>query len=85
MPIIENRFRVLLAAKERRDGRRYSYRTIAEITGIDPTTLTRFSQQRHRQYTSDTLATLCDFLGCEVGDLLVMVDDDPEKMTVAVA
>jgi DNA-binding Xre family transcriptional regulator len=77
MPRIENRFMELLEVKRRKDKKkRWSYREIAEAIGISPATLTRFAQQRHNQYDSETLITLCGFLECEVGDLLVLVEDD---------
>jgi len=86
MPRVENRFEELLAEKRRRDRKNWSYREIAEVTGISPSTLTRFARQRHEQFDAGTLAKLCDFLGCTVGDLLVLVEDEaPLGQQVAVA
>ena len=81
---IENRFRELLEVKRRRDHRRWSYKDIFETTGITPATLSRFAQQKHEQYDSDTLTKLCGFLGCTVGELLVMVEDDEPGQPVGV-
>lgn len=87
MPRIENRFAELLERKRRRDrSMRWTYREIAEHTGISPATLTRFAQQRHNQYDSETLAKLCEFLDCDIGDLLVLVsDEDDQGQVLAVA
>jgi putative transcriptional regulator len=87
MPRIENRFTELLERKRRRDkAKKWTYREIADETGISPATLTRYAQQRHNQFDNDTLAKLCEFLDCTVGDLLVLVDEDAEPgQVVAVA
>lgn len=75
---IENRLIELLAEKRRKDKRRWSYRDVYEKTGITPATLSRFAQQKHNLYDGDILAKLCTFLECNVGDLLVVVEDtDP--------
>ncbi|HMN14359.1 MAG TPA: helix-turn-helix transcriptional regulator [Bellilinea sp.] len=76
MPRVENRFEELLAEKRRRDRKNWSYREIAEVTGISPSTLTRFARQRHEQFDANTLATLCDFLDCSIGELLILVDEE---------
>lgn len=76
MPRVENRFEELLAEKRRRERKKWSYREIAEVTGISPSTLTRFARQRHEQFDAGTLAKLCDFLDCTIGDLLVLAGDD---------
>lgn len=76
---IENRFEELLAEKQRRDRRSWSYREIAEVTGISPATLTRFARQRHDQYNAEVLAKLCDFLGCSLGELLILVESDESE------
>lgn len=88
MPRVENRFEELLAEKRRRDRRNWSYREVAEMTGISPSTLTRFARQRHEQFDANTLATLCEFLGCSIGDLLILADDEAspgQQVAVAVA
>ena len=88
MARIENRFAELLEAKRRRDRKDWTYREIQEATGINPATLTRFAKQRHNQYDGDTLVTLCEFLGCTLGELLVIVpngDGQESGQPVAVA
>ncbi len=85
MAHIENRFRELLEIKQRQDKRKWTYRDIYEETGISPATLSRFAQQTHNQYGSEALAKLCEFLGCTIGELLILVDDDDQGQPVAVA
>ena len=76
MARVENRFTELLEAKRRREKKSWTYREIQAETGINPTTLTRFAKQRHNQYDSETLAQLCVFLNCSIGDLLVVMDEN---------
>lgn len=82
MPRVENRFEELLAEKRRRDKKPWTYREIAKVTGISPATLTRFARQRHEQFDAKTLATLCDFLDCTIGELLVLAEENGEDAGV---
>ena len=67
---IRNRFRILLAQKETRDGRSYTYEDIQSATGISPTTLASYAKGRVTRFDSKTLKTLCDFFDCELSELL---------------
>ena len=55
---------------ERSRSRRISYRDISAANGISPNTLSRMATQRNKQVALRTLALLCDYLGCGIGDLL---------------
>ena len=68
--LIRLRFRVVLAQKETRDGKSYSYEAIKHETGIATSTLTDWAKGRARFIAVDTLAALCKFLECQPGDLL---------------
>lgn len=70
---IRNRFKVALAQKEIKDGRKYSYESIKEATGIAASTLTDWSSGKVRFIAVDTLAALCHFLECSPADLLEYV------------
>jgi putative transcriptional regulator len=70
---IRNRLRVVLAEKETRDGRRYTYREIEDLTGVSTSTLTDWAKGRVKQYAVVTLAALCQFLECVPADLLEYV------------
>lgn len=67
---IRNRFRVLIAEKEHRDGRSIPYTEIQQLTGIATSTLSAWASQRVVRYDADTLAALCAYLECTPGDLL---------------
>jgi DNA-binding Xre family transcriptional regulator len=68
---VRNRFKILLAQKEARDGREYSYEDIYDATGISPTTISAYSKNRIGRFDAVTLVKLCDFLECSIGDLLI--------------
>ena len=72
---IKNRFRILLAEKETREGRRLSYRTVSEETGLSTSTLSSYGTQTVTNFTANTIETLCAYFGCEVGDLLYIDRD----------
>jgi len=78
MPKIENRFLELLAAKRRRDRHNWTYREIQAKTGITPAALSKMAQQNNTMYDSATIARLCEFLECTVGDLLILVPEETE-------
>lgn len=71
MAEIRNRFKILLAQKEARDGRSYTYEDIYRETGISPTSLTNYAKNRVSRFDGVTLTALCDWLECEIADLLV--------------
>lgn len=82
---VENRFSELLAQKRRRDKKRWTYREISQETGITTTTLSRFAQQKHDMYDGETIAKLCKFFNCTIGDLLVLVNDEDAEQGQRVA
>ncbi len=71
MAEIRNRFKILLAQKEARDDREYTYEDIQTATSISPTTLSSYAKGRVGRFDAVTLVKLCDWLECEIGDLLV--------------
>ena len=71
MSNIRNRFKILLAQKEVRDGRDYTYIDINEATGIAPNTISNYAKNRVTRFDSVTLMKLCDFLECDLADLLI--------------
>jgi putative transcriptional regulator len=72
MPRIKNRLKVLLAEKELREGRKISYRVLAEETGLSLDTITAYMNQRVSRYDESTLLALCNYLGCEISDLIFL-------------
>jgi putative transcriptional regulator len=75
---IQNRLKVLLAEKELRENRKLTYRTVAKETGLAIDTLTAYMKQRVNCFDKSTLETLCQYLSCDVGDLLKYSADDPK-------
>lgn len=87
MSKIRNRFKVLLAQKEVRDGRAYTYDDIRSATGISATTLTSYARNRVTRFDESTLVTLCEWLECDLSDLIEYPpapsqQDDPEPELV---
>jgi len=75
---IQNRLKVLLAEKELRENRKLTYRTVAKETGLAIGTLTAYMTQNVNRFDKSTLETLCQYLSCNVGDLLNYSPDDPQ-------
>jgi transcriptional regulator with XRE-family HTH domain len=76
---IVNRYQELLARKERREGRRITQRTAAAETGLTTTTIGHYARNEISRYDEPTLLILCNYLGCAVGEFLVMEDVDNEE------
>lgn len=70
MTKIRNRFEILLAQKQNRDGRAYTYDDINAATGVSPNTLTAYARQRVTRFDGKTVTALCDWLDCELSELL---------------
>jgi putative transcriptional regulator len=75
--MIVNRLKVLIAEKELREGRKLTYRTIAQDTGIATSTLTAYATQKVNRFDAPTLEALCKYFDCQPGDILVWDKDDP--------
>ena len=69
--MITNRFKILLAEKETRDRRNWSYREISRETGVAPNSLSDYARNRVQRFDAVTLDAMCTFFECSVGDLLV--------------
>lgn len=75
---IYNRLEILIAEKAFRENRKLTYRTIAKETGISPTTLTLYMKQGVGAFDTGTIETLCKYLDCQPGDLIVYSADNPQ-------
>jgi len=73
---VRNRLKVLVAEKELEESRRISYQeiraSIKERTGVNiaSSTLSKWANNEIERYDSITLAILCDYFRCEIGNLL---------------
>ena len=77
---IYNRLKILIAEKEFREGRKLTYRTISNETGISTATLVLYMKQGVKNIDTGTLEKLCEYLACQPGDLLTYSADPPERI-----
>ena len=61
-----------MAEKSRLEGRRVTYESIREATGIVPSTLSRLAAGQSKRIDLMVLKRLCDYFNCAPGDLLVL-------------
>ena len=67
---VQNHFKILLAQKEAKEGKRIKYDEIKNKTGMAMSTISAWSTNRINRYDADTIAVLCDYFDCNVGDLI---------------
>ena len=68
---IYNKFKLLLSQKEIDENKRISYKEIKETTGITISSLSAWATNKVQRFDADTIAALCEYFGCSVGDLIV--------------
>lgn len=83
--VIKNRFKELLAAKSRREGRKISQRQAAEEMGLSRYLVDRYAANQVDNYNTETMQIMCDYLGCALGDFLVVEIEDSESKRVPLA
>jgi putative transcriptional regulator len=66
-----NRFKILLAEKQTAENRKIPYEEITDITGIAGSTLSAWATNTVKRYDAETISALCDFLNCDVKDLII--------------
>lgn len=59
--------------------RKISGGELAEKIGITPANLSILKNNKAKAIRFSTLMALCHELGCQPGDLLEFIDDEPEK------
>ncbi|MFN8500557.1 helix-turn-helix domain-containing protein [Kouleothrix sp.] len=62
--------RLLVAAKEHRERRKLSLRTIVQEAGVPISTVQAMMNDTARRVELDDIGRLCEWLPCEVGELL---------------
>jgi len=70
MKVVRSQLRILLAAKEHREGRSISLREVVRTTGVPISTVMGMANNTIRRVPLDELNTLCGYFNCDVGDLL---------------
>lgn len=67
---MRSQLRVLLAQKEQREGRSISLREVVRTTEVPISTVMGMANNTLKRVPLDELNILCEYLGCEVGDIL---------------
>jgi putative transcriptional regulator len=70
MKVVRCHLKVLLAQKEMRENRSISLRKVAQETSVNEYTVYGLANNTLREYPAGAIAKLCEYLNCEVGDLL---------------
>jgi DNA-binding Xre family transcriptional regulator len=68
---IITRFRVLLAQKAETERRNITLKEVQRETGIAWTTLQSWANNDVSRYDAPVIIKLCDYLNCELGDLII--------------
>ncbi|MGG2114188.1 helix-turn-helix transcriptional regulator [Lysinibacillus pakistanensis] len=61
------------------DEKGISIRKCAEMSGVNFETVRKMYNDESKQYQRDTLGALCKALGCEINDLLEIIEEPNEK------
>ena len=72
---IKNRFRILLAEKADREKRNLSLKEVQRNTRIAWTTLQAWANNEVTRFDESVIISLCDYLECDIGDLLIYKKD----------
>ena len=83
MTKLKNRFAELVAEKERRTGRKWTYEDISAATGLAMSTLSAYARNTVQRFDAVTIIALVKFFDCAVGDLFILENSD-EGQRVAV-
>ncbi len=70
MPKLRSRLRILMAEKGVRERRRITMLIVAEETNLAKPTVMKMARDEIAQIKGETIAILCTYFGCGVGDLL---------------
>ncbi|MFN8531258.1 MAG: helix-turn-helix transcriptional regulator [Anaerolineae bacterium] len=66
---------MLLSIKEQRENRRITQLEVANTIGVSTQTILRWMHNDVTRFDADVVEKLCDYFGCEVGDLLYLERD----------
>ena len=61
------------------DARSISIRQLEEMTGLKFETLRRLYNDDTKQYQRDTIGRICEVLGVEIGDILILENDKGDQ------
>lgn len=74
--MILSNLNLLRAKKETLEKRKLPYRVISEETGLSQGVLVRLMNSQFERVETPTLNALCNYFGCDVGDLLHYVPEE---------
>lgn len=77
MPV-RSRLRILLAEKCFQEGKKITFRDIADGSHVPVSVIQKYMSDSVSRYDKNTLASLCEYFDCQVGDILVYVPDEKE-------
>lgn len=75
--MIRFRLKELLADMAFREGRRITLEEVGEATGIARATLSRISNVKGYNTTTENIDKLCKFFGVGIGDVAEYVSEEP--------
>jgi DNA-binding Xre family transcriptional regulator len=80
MPALKNRLLDLMHQKEDAVGRRITQAEIARATGLPENTISRWVNTGIvKRVEHEVVLKLCEYFGCNIGDLLYIDWDEPDK------
>lgn len=77
--MIRFRLKELMAEKEFQESRRITLEEISKTTGIHRTTLSKVSNQKGYNATTEVLDKLCEFFGVELGVLAEHIKENSDR------
>jgi putative transcriptional regulator len=77
--VIRFKLKQQIADLEFREKRRVTIQEIADATGVNRMTLSKMVNQHGAIIRTDVLDRLCEYFGCQVGDLAEYMPTDRQK------
>lgn len=80
--ILKNRFAELVAAHERKTGRKWTYDDISSKTGVAPSTLSAYARNQVRRFDAATIEPLMAFFGVDHTEFFIteMTPEEKERL-----
>jgi DNA-binding Xre family transcriptional regulator len=78
MKAVKSNLAVLLAERQKRNGKRTSLRAIARETGVNEYTVRGFANDTLNEYPRKAITALCRYLDCTPGELLILEETPVE-------
>lgn len=79
--MIRFRLKELVAEKEFQEGRRITFEEISKATGIHRTTLSKISNQKGYNTTTEVLDKLCEYFHVNTQQLAEHIKDESQEKT----